>query len=322
MNWIKNNRFLSGLIGITGFLCAVLFYFSTKWSNTHAENKAAFDESFMDVASSEGIPLYPSSENRDGKSKALASHKAEIETLSNAFDPFRTAELKPIQPQAFTDQLKQATAQVSTAFSKNKAVLPEDFFLGFETYKNQLAQSGATGALLYQLNGMKHVFNALSQAKVGELVRIYREPLLEENSQTFQAAPDAVARFFPFELTIRATETSLRQFVSSLGSLDSQYFIIRSIAVKNRNISPPKISDAKFEASAQTPRPDASADDFSAEIDFDELESEGEDKDMPAPEAAADSSKILAQVLGDEELDVLLRIDLALLLPAKQLPKP
>lgn len=322
MNWIKNNRFLAGLICITGFLCAVLFYFSTKWSNTHAENKVAFDESFMDVASSEGIPLYPKSQNRDGKSKALASHKAEIETLSNLFEPFRVAEFKSIQPQAFTDQLKQATAQVSHDFSKNKAVLPEDFFLGFETYKNQLAQSSATGALLYQLNGMKHVFDALSQAKVSELVRIYREPIPEENSQSFQAAPDAVARFFPFELTIRASEASLRQFVSSLGSFDSRYFIIRSIAVKNHNTSPPKISDAKFEASAPVPSSDASDNDFNTEISFDELESEDEQEGSTAPVAAADSSKILAQVLGDEELDVFLRIDLALLLPAKQLAKP
>jgi hypothetical protein len=52
------------------------------------------------------------------------------------------------------------------------------------------------------------------------------------------------------------------------------------------------------------------------------------DPKAPAPDPAAppapevDTSRILAQVLGNEELTVFVRFDIATFLPSKELPKP
>jgi hypothetical protein len=55
---------------------------------------------------------------------------------------------------------------------------------------------------------------------------------------------------------------------------------------------------------------------------------EAADPKVPAPDPAApptpevDTSRILAQVLGNEDLTVFVRFDIATFLPSKDLPKP
>jgi hypothetical protein len=246
--------------------------------------------------------------------------------LSKSYETYRVGDLKSIQPQAFTDQLKQYTQEIVKAFDLNKSTLPEDFFMGFEVYRSQLAQTNATGIMLFQLEGIKRVFNALASAKAAEVVKIYREPLSEESGKIFQSTPNMVARFLPFEISLRISESSLRKLITSLGSLDSQYVIIRTIAIKNRNTSPPKITDASFESQSEIQAADDKSNLADTQIAFDDLNLQDTKNDsldgIEAQESQKDTSKILAQVLGNEELDVLIRADLTLFLPTIKLPTP
>ena len=332
MNWIKSNPFVSGLAGITLLLCGILYSLASKWGTQYEEAKAGFDEAYQGVTAAENIPLYPRDDLRDGKSKALTEHREAVADLSKLFDTYRPEKTENITPQAFTDRLLVANEQVSKAFGKTE--LPENFLLGFESYGNQLAKSETTGTLLQQMDGIKTALLGLAEARPSALLRFYRVPIPEEAGGTFQPAPNDVARFFSCEVTFKGSEQSARNFLNSLGATDSHYFIVRTLKMQNEQETPPQVEDAKFETAAAEEADVVPANPFGDAFfeQPDPIEEPAAEKPA-APDAAdpdavappvpeADTSRILAQVLGNEELIVFVRFDIALFLPSKELPKP
>jgi hypothetical protein len=341
MNWIKSNPFVSGLAGVTILLCGILYVLASKWATQYDEAKAGFDEAFQAVTKAESIPLYPEDDLRNGKAKALTEHREAIANLSKMFDAYRPKNSDNISPQAFTDRLLAANEEVTKAFGETG--LPENFFMGFEAYRNQLAKSEATGTLLHQMNGIKAALLGLAKSRPSALLKVYRVAIPEETGGTFQPSPNDIARYFSCEVTFKGSEQSVRDFLNSLGATDSHYFVIRTIKILNERETPPQVSDAKFEKSEAEEAAVAPANPF-GDAFFEQPETVEEPAvekpaapggeaapDAAAPEApapvapaapAVDSSRILAQVLGKEELVVFVRFDIALFLPSKELPKP
>ena len=341
MNWIKSNPFVSGLAGITLLLCGILYFLASKWGTQYDETKAGFDEAYLGVNTAEGIPLYPTADLRDGKSKALTEHRAALGDLTKLFDAYRPEKTENITPQAFKDLLLAANEQVSTAFGNGKTTLPEKFLLGFERYSSQPAEPDATGTLLHQMDGIKAALMGLAEARPSALLKVLRVAVPEEDGSNFQPGPNDVARFFSCEVTFKGSEQSARDFLNALGATDSHYFIIRTLSFKNERETPPKVTDAKFEPTEAKEAADAPANPFDGGF-FEEPD----DAQEPAPEQpavpagddlveedagsdpvvsdapVADSSRILAQVLGKEDLIVFVRFDIAMFLPTKELSKP
>ncbi len=331
MNWIKSNPFVAGLAGITLVICVGLFLLGSKWATRYDSIKDEFEASYDAVASSEGIPLYPTKTNREGKSKALGEYRESTDALRKLFDVYRPGELNEMPPQAFTDRLKKANGEVSAAFRSSGCELPDDFLLGFEKYGNQLAQSGATGALAYQLDGIEQALKALADARPSKLIKLHREDLPEESGRDYMPAKTDVTRNFGFELTFRGSEESAREFLSALGAAEANYYIVRCLKIENEKSIPPNTGDAKFERPAAE-RVEEKADNPFADVfrEFaprEDAPAEEAAPEQPEPEAepdapVVDSSRILAQVLGSEELIVFVRIDHTMFLPSKELPKP
>jgi hypothetical protein len=142
--------------------------------------------------------------------------------------------------------------------------------------------------------------------------------LPEEEGKSYTPSATDAARPFPLEITFVGPEKSVRDFLSSITNPENQYVVIRSLRVTNEKKDPPRTSDAKFDKPAATAAP---ADSFGGGFVL-----PGDDGAAPAaaPAAetpkAADSSRILAQVLGNEQVQVFLRLDVLQFLPAKKLP--
>jgi len=343
MNWIKSNPFVSTLAAITLVICGLLYFVASKGSAKYEAAKTTFDEAFQKVSTSESIPLYPLAENRDAKRKTLNEHREAIEGLRTVFNPYRPEKIEDISPQEFTDRLKAASEEVSKALEEAGCELPNGFFLGFEKYRTELAQSNATGELDYQLNGIKHALLELAAARPTQLIHTYREDLPEETGGKYEPAADDVTRDFGYEVTFKGSENAAREFLSSLGKTEPFYYVVRCLKVQNERSTPPKVDDAKFE------KPQAAAEAAEASNPFGGAfvlpDDVGEAPVAPEPEAVApvkedaapvkeeaapapddssvpDSSRILAQVLGSEEVIVFVRFDLTQFLPSKELPKP
>lgn len=289
-------------------------------SKHYDQAKEAFDAAAAEASGFEKLALYPKPENRDGKRKALDQYRKSVESVQAAFAPYRPQEIKNVSPQEFTNRLLAANEEVRKSFGEAGATVPETFFLGFERYKTSLAPEKTTGILDYQLTAIKSLMLALAKAKPSELKNFSRPSLLEEDSQAYVPAVSAVARPFPIEISFRGTEKAVGEFLSAIAKPEDSFIVVRSLRVTNEKKDPPRASDAKFEA---PPEAAAAAGGEALSGGF-VLPSDSPAVSAPAaPTAevkAADTSRILCQVLGDEQIQVCLRLDVLQFLPAKKLP--
>ncbi|HSR37039.1 MAG TPA: Amuc_1100 family pilus-like protein [Desulfurivibrionaceae bacterium] len=321
MSWFKDNKFLVVLGGTTLVLAIVLFMIGSKGSGRYDQAKQDFDAAVDEATAYERLPLYPRTENRDGKSKALDEYRKATDELQAAFKAYRSEKPANVTPQEFTTQLKAVNDQLVKAFADSNTKLPDEFFRGFERYKTELARSEATGILGQQLQSIKALMLALAKSGPSELRNLHRPGLPEEEGRSFEPKPSQVARPLPLEISFTGPERSARQFLSAISNPDSQYVVIRTLRITNAKKDPPRAADAKFDKPAAASAAPAASDIFGGAFVMPAEGDEG-DKDKPAapPAPKADTSRILAQVLGNEEVQVFVRLDVMSFLPAKKLP--
>ena len=318
MSWIKDNKFIVVLGGGTLVGAALLYLLGARGATNYQVAKDEFDVAAQEAAASEKSELYPKITNRDGKSKAIDQYRQSVEGIQSAFEAFRHKEFKNITPQEFTTKLLAANAEIRKAFEDSETKVPEAFFVGFEGYtKGTLAPSNTTGVLDYQLDSIKNILLSLAKARPSELKNLHRPLLAEEENQTYTPPENAASRSFPLEITFVGSERAAREFVSSITKPVSPYTVIRCLRVSNEKKDPPRAADAQFEKPAPAKAADA-ANPFGGAFVLpggDDAAAAG----APAPKVA-DSSRILSQVLGNEQIRVFLRLDILAFLPAKKLP--
>ncbi len=331
MSWIKDNKFAVGLGGGTLVGAILLYLVGAKGASRYEKASEDFVAASGEVSNILKLQLAPKPENRDGKAKALDEYRKSAEQLQAAFDAYRPKEIKNASPQEFTDHLKAVNDEVRKAFEDSGTKVPDPFFCGFEKYKTSVASGNTTGILDYQLNGIKSLMLSLAKSGATELKNLHRPTLLEEDGKDFKPGDADVARALPLEITFSGPEKSVRAFLSSLAKQEGNYVVIRSIRVTNAKKDPPRTADAKFEKPSAKPAAGASAENVfgggfvlpGEEPKADEKKPAATPAPAPAPTpapAAADSNRILSQVLGSEDVNVFLRLDLMQFLPAKKLP--
>ncbi|MEI6604029.1 MAG: Amuc_1100 family pilus-like protein [Verrucomicrobiota bacterium] len=382
MSWIKDNKFAAILGGATLLGAIVLFYIGLIYHGRYAKALESYHVAADNVEVYEKTPLYPSLENRAGKTKALNEYRVAIRGLESAYDKFRPKQIKNIAPQSFTDHAKSAKEEVVKAFETVAAKLPdvpEGFLLGFEPYTKELAREEATGLLDYQLGATKELLLALAKAAPTQLQNLFRPKFPEEDGDKWLGSPTDAARSFPIELTFRGPERSLREFLSTIVKSPNYFFVVRTVRIMNEKPTAPNVKDAKFEAPPGAPGAAGKpADPFGGASGFvlpsDEPAAPAPPpptpttkpaattpakpaasgavrpaaavparppvvplrpavtapprvapaavvQPKPAAAVAADSSRILNRVLGNEELEVFLHIDVLEFLPVKALPE-
>jgi hypothetical protein len=317
MSWIKENKFLAALGGGTLAGVILLYVVGSQGAGRYDTAKAEFDAAVSEAAGYEQGALYPTLPNRDAKRKAIEDYRKSVDSLQGAFQKFRPAEIKNVSPQEFTNRLLAANTDIRAAFQEAGVTVPEPFFVGFEKYKNILASGNSTGVLDYQLGTIKDLMLLLAKAKPAELKNFHRQEQPEESSQTY-AAGESVAREFPLEITFVGPEKSVRDFLTAITKAENQYVVIRSLRISNMKKDPPRATDAQFE------KPAAKAGDAGPfgggfVLPGDEPAAAEKPADAAAPKVA-NSSRILSQVLGNEQLQVFIRLDVLQFLPAKKLP--
>lgn len=327
MSWIQENKFTAMLGGATlvgaGVLFALGMSFRSKYGTAMEEHTTASGE----VAEFEGVVPYPNDANKAAKAKALKDYREQVGGLQKAFDKFRPKEIKNASPQGFTDQAKAATDEVTAAFTKAGTKLPDGFFLGFEAYSGPLPKEGATGLLNFQLLAVKDLMLDLAKAAPSQLINVHRPKFPEEEDKQWEPGATDAARAFPLEITFKGTEKSAREFISALAKSPTHFYTVRSMRLKNEKDKAPSTTDSKFETT--TPGGRAAANPFPGGgfvLPSDEPvapaggAAPGAAAAAPAAPAAAkpaETGRVLNQVLGSEELQVFLRIDVLQFLPIK-----
>ncbi|MEI6675246.1 MAG: Amuc_1100 family pilus-like protein [Verrucomicrobiota bacterium] len=352
MSWIKDTKFAAPFGGVTLGVALVLLYVGMRARTRYATALENYQNAALEVEGFEAIPLYPDKPNRAGKSKALNDYRTAITGMQGVFDKYRPKSLKNLSPQDFTDHAKAASEEVGKAFGEANTKLPEGFFLGFESYTGTLARQDATGLLDYQLGATKELMLALAKAGPSQLQNLHRPKFPEEDGEKWQADPNDASRPFPLEITFKGSERCLREFVSSMLKSPDSFYVVRSLRIMNEKPRAPLVADAKFETSQPgggagkpTADPFGGAPGFVTPPEEPAMAATTPSKPTttppkpatappkaaaPTPAAvatpaasspAADSGRILNQVLGNEELQVFIHLDILQFLPVKPLPE-
>jgi len=328
MTWIKDRKFLIGLSAGTLLLVAASVWYGKAGAGRYEEAKLAYESAATDAANFEKLALYPTKENFDSKKLSVDEYSASTKALQDAFAAYRATESPSVSPQDLSAQMKAANDETRKAFGQ-RVVVPEDYYCGFKAYRSKVARGEATGVLSYQLGVVKQMMLDLAAAQPTKLIGVHRPELSEEAGKKHDAAKEEVARSLPIEVTFQATEKSVRQFVSSIANSNNRYVVIRSMRIRNVKLDPPRSTDAQFDRPAPTApaasNPSGAAAPGATDLSglFAGAAEPAAVPRTPAPAPApapADTSRILSQVLGNEELIVFLRLDIMQFLPAKPLP--
>ena len=294
MSWITDNKFMVALGGGTLAGAILLYVVGSQGTKRYDTAKEQFDAAAAEAAGFEKSALYPTSENKNEKSKALGDYAKAVESIQTAFTPFRPKEIKNITPQEFTDRLLAANTEVRKAFEESGTTVPEAFFMGFEKYRTTLATGSTTGVLDYQLGSIKSLMLTLATAKATELKNIHRPLQPEDDGQAFTPPPTMTARPFPLEVTFTGPEKSAREFISSITKSDNQYLVVRSLRITNMKKEPPRAVDAQFDKTAA--KPAAAVDAFTGGfvLPGDDTAAVAPPEKPAAAPKTADSSRILS----------------------------
>lgn len=333
----KEKTFIGILAGATVICAGGLFVFAGKGTSRVDAATEQFTTLTEEINKMQNLSLYPTSENLKNKEKELAAYQANANQLAEKLQAMRPPQMNNTDPQTFTNTLVKTAEETMKAYAAaglsvdaDTGSLPRGFYLGFESYTSTPAQQGATGILAYELSAISEVHSILAAAKPVKLLNFMRESLPEEKNQPYAPTPGVPYRALPFEISFAGPESSMRNFINGLQSSKSHFYIVRSMRVMNEKPTGPKASDVEFEVKA--PKAADGAPGGGAFDGFDNLIApdaapvpEGApavaEPPQPKEEPKGDSSQILKQVLGAENIEVFLRVDI-LLFDAPAAPKP
>ena len=177
---------------------------------------------------------------------------------------------------------------------------------------------------------MEWIFTELAKSGPSALLNVHRPKLPIETGDSME--PQASKRSkgkpyykLPVELTFRGKESTLREFLTTLAGSKDYFVAVRSMRVSNTNPNAPSESDAEFDEGGAD-AVDEGEGAFDAFSGFDFPEDDGGDEDAleegeeGEEEEVVEGQRNLGQVLGAEELNVFLNLEIHLFRDDVELP--
>jgi hypothetical protein len=310
MNWVKENKFLTGYIAVMAIGVGALGFKVLSASGALDEANERYTAKASEY--NRLRHLAPSA-NR----KNLEAFQAQKEEAAQAISAFQTEltqkeiPVEQITPEQFQDRLKIAVTAVQTKAKEANVVLEknEKFYLGFDRYETQPPDKDAAAALGRQLKAIEWVVQQALASGITELRKLDRPELPEEKGKGAVAGrpasgppkgnlggpgnrPDRGTRggrqdlvtSQPFDLVVFCRQQQAANLLNTIVSPKApQFFIPRNVRITNQNpAGPQRVVDA----------PPAAA-----------------DPNNPAPPPAAPAANV-SYIVGEEKVDLALRLEI------------
>lgn len=341
-----DKRFL-GILGVVTLIAAGgLIYWGMRGGSRYDESADDYQAAAATVSRLERLKPYPNDQNLNSKTGALKEYRASLGKVQEGFEKFRPPALDNISSAAFGARLLEVSGKAKEELTAAGTGFPDNFALGFEAYTSKLATQNATGLMGYQLDAIGDLFHLLAEARPSALINFVREPMPEETGGEYEPKGDEIARSLSMEITFQGPEAALRSFLNSLVASDKHYYVVRSLRIANERQTGPTAEEAKFKETKPAvvdpfagsgfafPGADEEEAPFGegtgtpaegGEPAGGEAPAEAPAPDVPEKAPAAgddDANRILKQLVGDEEVEVFLRLDLMLFHDNIELPQP
>lgn len=268
MNWFRQNQFLGAFLAALVAATLLSGYFLLHEKGVALEQQDRLDATINELNRLRSSAPFPNEENL-GKTKAQAdSYRTSLQALEDELKT-RMFPRPPLQPNEFQAQLRQAVLAVSERAQASKVQLPENFNLGFDEYATSLPNSLAAPRLGRQLKAIEWVVNTLVEAHVDAVTSLTRSALPEEKAgatptptpvkSRVGAGPrsagenEKIVDSTSVNLVFTGSPAAARKVFNQIASAKEQFYIIRTLQVKNQADKGPKRGEPATAATAPPP---------------------------------------------------------------------
>jgi hypothetical protein len=262
MNWFQQNRWLGTFLIIVGVATLLSLFFLWSVHNSFEEASARFNETATERNRLEHLDPFPSEANFQKMKVHIENYGAAVEKMKEEVK-MRMLPITPLAPNEFQSRLRQVALAISQKARANKVKLPLSFYLGFEEYTASLPSTAAAPLLGQQLSQIASLMNILIDARVDAVTALHRTPLAEERGAAPAATPVPGSKpggpkmIEPniVDLTFVAGPSAARKVLNEIASSSQQFYIIRTLHVRNeKEKGPPReTSEAGAPAAGAVP---------------------------------------------------------------------
>ena len=266
MNWYRENRWLGNFLiafAVTALL-ALCFLFRAR--SGFIEASAQFNQAASERTRLEHLNPFPNEGNFRKTRAALDDYGATLTKLKAELRA-QVLPVEPIAPNEFQSRLRRAIVNTTEKARANRVKLPENFHLGFDEFRTTLPTTAAAPLLGRELAQVELLFGILIDARVDAIAAVKRTtppaeataaptPPPKKPSAPANAAPPVVERAI-VDLTFTASPSAIRKVSNQIASAERQFFIVRTLYVRNQQLKGP--AREQTAATAGTTPPPTSA---------------------------------------------------------------
>ena len=345
MNWIQENKLLAGISGVTLVLVLVLGWLAFSGYSAAGKAQKDYAKASTELSNLFGKKLYPSPENLKAKSDTVKELQDSTTALrAELAAKFSATEAK--DPATFGQRVQSQFQDLRKLWDdpKTKMTVPDNFFLGMDDYRRQVAaRPGTVRDLDYQLGAITEVLEMAVSCGIKSLDAFERAPVLEEkgplpnaNEKKGELPPPLVN----YRLTLRCTgqEQAVRDLVNAIATSQKHFYAIRVVRMQNEKKTAPKKEDVRKAVKPAEPAPGGPGDlfafppaDGAAAAPMTDAEKAmaaaagqavpgGAKPEEAKPVFAKPAPKDASEILGKEQVKAYLQFDLVVFRPAPEAP--
>ncbi|HEY2344002.1 MAG TPA: Amuc_1100 family pilus-like protein, partial [Chthoniobacteraceae bacterium] len=131
MNWIKENKFLTGFFAVLVVVGGALGYLVYSAMSHYGEVSDNYDRQSAELSRLRGQKPYPNEESLAKLKEEEKEHEAKVSELEKKLATMKIT-VPPIAPAQFQDKLKASVDEYVAKAKQAGMTLPEKFYLGFE----------------------------------------------------------------------------------------------------------------------------------------------------------------------------------------------
>ena len=266
MNWYRENRWLGNFLIAFAVTALVALWFLFRARSGFTEASAQFNEAATERNRLEHLNPFPNEGNFRKTRTALDDYSATLTKLKAELRA-QVLPVEPIAPNEFQSRLRRAIVNTTEKARANRVKLPENFHLGFDEFRTTLPTTAAAPLLGQELAQVELLFGILIDARVDAIAAVKRTtppaeataaptPPPKKPSAPANAAPPVVERAI-VDLTFTASPSAMRKVSNQIASAERQFFIVRTLYVRNQQLKGP--AREQTAATAGTTPPPTSA---------------------------------------------------------------
>jgi len=266
MNWYRENRWLGNFLIAFAVTALLALFFLFRARSGFTEASAQFNEAATERNRLEHLNPFPNEGNFRKTRAALDDYSATLTKLKAELRA-QVLPVEPIAPNEFQSRLRRAIVNTTEKARANRVKLPENFHLGFDEFRTTLPTTAAAPLLGQQLAQVELLFGILIDARVDAIAAVKRTtppaeataaptPPTKKPSAPANAAPPVVERAI-VDLTFTASPSAMRKVSNQIASAERQFFIVRTLYVRNQQLKGP--AREQTAATAGTTPPPTSA---------------------------------------------------------------